>query len=97
MLILLIYWIKLFANEMNVDKKVLWIKLSLNCLNHLLSWQSPSKRNLCDKLKLLLPEKETGNNSNIINEEIFAITVKLLEYKYLSTKEHLKLFQFFAN
>ena len=43
---------------------------------------------LCDRLKLLLQEKQAGNNSNIINEEIVAIVDKLLEYKCISKKEH---------
>ena len=43
---------------------------------------------LCDRLKLLLQEKQAGNNSNIINEEIVAIVDKLLEYKCISKKQH---------
>ena len=33
---------------------------------------------LCPRLKLLLQEKEAGNNSDIFNDEIFAIVDKLL-------------------
>ena len=44
---------------------------------------------LCDRLKLLSQEKHAGNNSNIINEELFAIVGNLLEYKCVS-KEQLK-------
>ena len=43
---------------------------------------------LCNRLKLLLPEKQAGNNSKIINEEIVAIVDKLLEYKWISKKQH---------
>ena len=43
---------------------------------------------LCDRLKLLLQEKQAGNNSNIINEEIVAIVDKLLEYKCITKKQH---------
>ena len=43
---------------------------------------------LCNRLKLLLQEKHAGNNSDIINDEIVAIVVKLLEYKCLSKKQH---------
>ena len=43
---------------------------------------------LCDRLKLLLQEKHAGNNSDIINEEIIVILDKLLEYKYISKKQH---------
>ena len=43
---------------------------------------------LCDRLKLLLQEKNAGNNSDTINEEIVAIVDKLLEYKCISKKPH---------
>ena len=39
---------------------------------------------LCERLKLLLQEKNAGNNSDIINDEIVAILDELLEYKYIS-------------
>ena len=43
---------------------------------------------LCNRLKLLLQEKNAGNNSDIINEEIVAIVDKLLEYKCITKKQH---------
>ena len=43
---------------------------------------------LCNRLRLLLPEKKAGNNSDIINKESVAIFDKLLEYKYISEKQH---------
>ena len=43
---------------------------------------------VCDRLKLLLQQKQAGNNSNIINREIVAIVDMLLEYKCFSRKEH---------
>ena len=43
---------------------------------------------LCNSLELLLQEKQVGNNSDIINQEIVAIVDKLLEYKCISKKEH---------
>ena len=43
---------------------------------------------LCYRLKLLLQEKQAGNNSNIFNGEIVAIVDKLLEHKCISKKEH---------
>ena len=46
---------------------------------------------LCNRIKLLLQEKNAGNNSNIINEEIVAIVDKLLEYKCISYKQHRKI------
>ena len=49
---------------------------------------SSDPNELCDRLKLLLQEKQAGNNSDIINDEIIAIVDKLLEYKCISKKEH---------
>ena len=43
---------------------------------------------LCDRLKLILQEKQAGNNSDITNEEIVAIVDKLIEYKCISKKQH---------
>ena len=44
---------------------------------------------LCDRLKLILQEKQAGNCSNIINEEKVAIVDNLLEYKCRSKKQHI--------
>ena len=43
---------------------------------------------LCDRLKLILQEKQAGNISDIFNDEIVAIVDKLLEYKCMSKKQH---------
>ena len=45
---------------------------------------------LCERLKLLLQEKQAGNNSDIINQEIVAKVDKLLEYKCIciAQKQH---------
>ena len=43
---------------------------------------------LCNRIKLLLQEKQAGNKSIIINNEIFAIVDNLLEYKCISKKQH---------
>ena len=43
---------------------------------------------LCNRLRLILQEKPAGNNSDIINKENVAIVDKLLEYKYISKKQH---------
>ena len=56
------------------------------------SWKStkflPRDPNeLCDRIKLLIQEKQAGKNSNIIKEEI-AIVDKLLEYECISKKQH---------
>ena len=49
---------------------------------------SSNPNELINRLKLLLPEKHGGNNSNLIDEEIVAIIDKLLEYKCISKKQH---------
>ena len=49
---------------------------------------SSDPNDLCDRLKLLLQEKQAGNNSGIINEEIVVIIDKLLEYKCITKKQH---------
>ena len=41
---------------------------------------------LCDRLKVILREKQAGKNSDLIKEEIVDIGDKLLEYKCLSNK-----------
>ena len=46
---------------------------------------------ICDGLNLLLQEKEEGNDSYVINEEIVAIVIKLLEYKCISKKQQKQL------
>ena len=52
---------------------------------------SSDSEELCDRLKVLLKEKQAGNNSDIINQEIVAIVDKLLEYKCISKKQHKQL------
>ena len=42
---------------------------------------------LCDRLKLLLQEKQAGNNSHIINDEVVAIIDVLLKYKCITKKQ----------
>ena len=49
---------------------------------------SSDPNELCDRIKIFLQEKQAGNNSDIINEEIIAIVDKLLEYKCISKKQH---------
>ena len=43
---------------------------------------------LCDRLKLLLQQKQAGNNCKIFNGEIVALTQNILEYKCISIKQH---------
>ena len=45
----------------------------------------------CDRLNLLLQQKQAGNNSDTFNHKNIAIVDKLLEYKCLSKKKHKKL------
>ena len=93
-----------FAKEMNFDMRAQGnksirdrklIKL-LNSLGLMVSASGVSKtiflssdpNELCNRLKLLLQEKQAGNNSDIFNQEIVSIVDKLLEYKCISKKEH---------
>ena len=39
---------------------------------------------LCNRLEILIQEKQARNNSDIINEEIIDIVDKILEYKCIS-------------
>ena len=48
---------------------------------------SSAPTELCDRLNILLQEKQAENNSVIIKEETIAIVDKLLEYKCISTKQ----------
>ena len=45
---------------------------------------------LCDRIKLLLQEKQAGTFSEIINDEIVAIVDKFSEYKCKFKKQHKK-------
>ena len=91
-----------FAKEMNFDKSRVGNKstrdrtlitllnspaiTALGVSNTIFLSSDPDE--LCDRLKLLLQGKHSGNNSDIINDEIFAIVDKLLEYKCISKKQH---------
>ena len=91
-----------FAKEMHFDERRLGNKSTrdrtlINLLNSpaimasgitKTIFLSSDPNELCDRLKLLLQEKQAGNNSDIINQEIVAIVDKLLEYKCISKKEH---------
>ena len=46
---------------------------------------------LCDRLKLLLQQKQAGINFDKINDEIIALVDKFLEYKCISQKQHKQL------
>ena len=93
-----------FAKEMHFDPKASGNKSTrdrkliklLNSPGLMVSASGVSKtiflssdpNELCDRLKLILQEKQAGNNSDIINDEINAIIDKLLEYKCISRKQH---------
>ena len=49
---------------------------------------SSDPNELCDRLNLILQEKQAGNNSDIINDEIIAIIDKFLEYKCIARKQY---------
>ena len=63
------------------------LKLSASGLSKTI-FLSSDPNELCDRLKLLLQEKQAGNNSDIINEEIVVIIDRLLEYKCIIKKQH---------
>ena len=46
---------------------------------------------LCDRLKLLIPEKQAGKIFNIINDETVAIVDNSLKYKCMYKKQHKQL------
>ena len=52
---------------------------------------SSNPNELCDRLKLLLQEKQAGNNSELIDQKITAIVDKLKEYKCIFKKQHKQL------
>ena len=45
-------------------------------------------KELCNRLKLLLQEKQAENNCDKINEEFIVILDNVLEYKIISQKQH---------
>ena len=49
---------------------------------------SSDPNEVCGRLKLLLQEKQAGNNSDVINQEIVVIIDNLLENKCISKKQH---------
>ena len=93
-----------FAKEMNFDMKAQVNKSTrdrtpiklLNSPGFMVSASGISKtiflssdpNELCNRLKLLLQEKQAGNNSDMINQEIVAIVDKLTESKCISKKQH---------
>ena len=52
---------------------------------------SSTSNELCNRLRLFLREKQVGNNSEVIDEEIVAILDNLSEYKCICKKQHRQL------
>ena len=57
---------------------------------------SSDHKRLCDGLGLSLPEKKTGKNSTIFNEENNAIADKILQHESISPKERFKICKLFG-
>ena len=96
-----------FAKEMNFDLKAIGKKFTRDrTLKELLKtpglkvsasgvsktiFLSSDLNELCDRLGLLLQEKQAGKNSknsDIVIHELVAMVDKLIEYKFLSKKQH---------
>ena len=56
------------------------------------SFLSSDPKEICDGIKLMLQEKQAGKISDKIIDEIIAIADNLLEYKCISTKQHMQFF-----
>ena len=93
-----------FAKEMNFDQKAIGkkstrdktlikllkspgLRVSASGVSKTIFLSSDSDE-LCNRLKLLLQQKNAGNNSDIITDEIVTIVDKLLEYKCITKKQH---------
>ena len=92
-----------FAKEVHFDQKAVGKKSTrdktliklLKSPGLMVSASGVSKKNfissdpneLYNRLKLLLQEKQAGNKSDIVNQEIVAIVDKLLEYKCITKKQ----------
>ena len=84
------------SNKSNTDKTLMKLLESQGLMisasgvsNTIFLPSDPDK--LCDRLKLLLQQKQAGNKSDIINQENFVIVDKLFEYKGISRKQHKQL------
>ena len=91
-----------FAKEMNFDSKAQGTKSTRDrTLIKLLKvpaimasgisktiFLSSDPDEFCDRIKLILQEKQAGNTSDIQNQEIIVIGDEFLEYKCISKKQH---------
>ena len=89
-----------FAKEMNSDSKAQSNKttryrtlIKLPKLSAIMAsgvteeFLSENPDELCNRINLLSQERHAGNDSNIFNNEIFALVDKLIEHKCKSKKE----------
>ena len=84
-------YIKQKGRKSNIDKSMIKLLKSPAIMasgvsKTILLSSDPSE--LCDRIKLLLQQKQAGNISNIITGKIIAIVDKLLEYNCISKKQH---------
>ena len=85
--------IKQVGRPSNRDKSLIKLPISPAIMASGVSTKFlPGKTNEpCERLKLILQEKQAGDNSNIINDDIVAIVDKLLENNCI-WKKQLKIF-----
>ena len=62
------------------------IAIMASGISTIISRENPNE--ICDRLKILLQEKQAGEIFKKTDEEIVAIAEKLLEYNCISTKQH---------
>ena len=55
-----------------------------------ISFFSENPEELCDRLCLIIQEKQTESDTNIIDDEIVAIFDKLFDYKRITPTQHKK-------
>ena len=75
----------------NTDRSMIKIPTSHDKMASRLSntiFLQSDRNEFCNRVNLLLQEKQAGNNSDLINEEIIPIVDKLFEYKCISKKKH---------
>ena len=49
---------------------------------------SENPNELCNSIRLIIQEKQCGNDSNRFDSEIYAIIDEFLKYKYITPTEH---------
>ena len=82
--------IKQKGRPSNRDKSEIKLLNSLTIMASSISntiFLPPNPLELCDRIKFLLQEKEAGNNSDLIKEEIVVLIDKLFQYKCIFKKQ----------